>query len=111
MAEDIERQGVEPTGRHEPHYGDEKTVYDLVTLGTYDADADGAGNKYDVSHIYGLARLLDVRVDVLGTDAYTARYDYENHSIRVLDMATGDEVAQGTALNIDLRLVITGTGT
>lgn len=111
MTEDITRNGVEPTGRHEPHYGDEKRVYDEVTLGVYDANNDGAGNFYDVTHVYGFARLLNVDVQVIGAESYEARYDYANNSIRVFDLGSGDEVAQGVELNLDLRLRIEGTGT
>lgn len=111
MSEDITRNGVEPVGRHEPHYGDEKIVYDSVTLGDYDADDDGGGNTYDVARVYGFARLLYVHVQVDGDDSYEARYDYENNSIRVFDLSDGSEVTQGTTLGIDLRLRIVGTGT
>ena len=111
MAESISRNGIAPRGLHEPHYGDEKAVYDEVNLGDYDADDDGAGNSYDVATTYGFARLLFVEVQVLGDDSYEARWDYENDSIRVFDLADGTEVAQGTTLDIDLRLRVVGTGT
>jgi len=107
MAENITRNGMQPTGRHEPHYGDEKRVYDEVTLDDY---SDG-GNDYDVTQTYGFARLLNVDVQVLGAEPYAARYDYENNSIRVFDLGSGDEVEEGTELGLDLRLRVEGTGT
>lgn len=110
-SEDITLNGIEPVGRQESHYGDEKRVYDNVTLGNYDNANDGNGNSFDVSQVYGFARLLHVDVQVDGTDAYYARYDYTNNSIRVFNASDGSEVAQGTTLNIDLRLRIEGTGT
>lgn len=110
MAESITRNGIEPVGRHEPHYGDEKVVYDEVTLGDYDADDDGNGNSYDLMTSYGFSRLLLVEVQVLGGAAYEARYDYTNESIVVLALSDGTEPAQGTTLDIDLRLRIVGTG-
>lgn len=109
--EDITLNGVSPTGQHEPHYGDEKRVYDEVTLGTYDSADDGTGNALDVAQVYGFARLLHVDVQVVGAEAYEARYDYANNSIRVFNLSDGTEVAQGTALGIDLRLRVEGTGT
>jgi len=111
--EDITLNGVSPTGQHEPHYGDEKTVYDEVTLGTYDSATDGNGNSFDVAGIYGFARLLEVRVTVLGSDAadYYAVYDYTNNSVLVFNRDGTGEVAQGTALNIDMRVRVEGTGT
>ena len=109
--ESITLNGVSPTGQHEPHYGDEKRVYDEVTLGDYDSADDGTGNTIDVSQIYGFARLLHVDVQVDGTDAYYARYDYTNNSIRVFNANDGSEVAQGTTLDLDLRLRVEGTGT
>ena len=107
MAENITRNGIEPVGRHEPHYGDEKRVYDNVTLGDYVS----GGNDYDLARTYGFARLLNVDVQVLGAESYTARYDYENNAILVFDLGSGDEVANGTTLDIDLRLRVEGTGT
>lgn len=109
--EDITLNGVSPTGQHEPHYGDEKRVYDNVTLGDYDSDDDGDGNSFDVASIYGFSRLLHVDVVIDGTDAYYARYDYENRSIRVFDINDGSEVSQGTTLDLDLRVRVEGTGT
>lgn len=111
--EDITLNGVSPTGQHEPHYGDEKRVYDEVTLGSYDNASDGNGNSLDVARIYGFARLLNVEIEVLGADAadYYARYDYTNNSVLVFNQDGTGEVAQGTALNIDLRLRVEGTGT
>lgn len=109
--EDITLNGVEPVGRHEPHYGDEKVVYDEVTLANYDNASDGNGNDFDVSQIYGFSRLFLVDLEVLGTDAYEARYDYTNNSILVLDLSSsGAEVSQGTTLNIDIRVRVIGTG-
>lgn len=109
--EGITLNGVSPTGNHEPHYGDEKRVYDNVTLGDYDPDSNGNGNSFDVASIYGFARLLHVDVQVDGTDAYYARYDYANNTVRVFNATDGTEVAQGTTLDIDLRVRIEGTGT
>jgi len=118
--EDVTLNGVSPTGQHEPHYGDEKAVYDEVTLGDYDNDNDGNGNSFDVAAIYGFARVLFVEVQVLGADGYVARYDYTNDSIRVFQQANdgtgsaGDElveISQGTTLDIDLRVRVVGTGT
>lgn len=108
--EDITLNGVSPTDQHEPHYGDEKVVYDNVTLGNYDSANDGTGNAIDVAQIYGFVRLLYVEVQVVGTDAYEARYDYANNSIIVLNISDGTEVTQGTTLDIDLRLRVVGTG-
>lgn len=109
--EDVTLNGVSPTGQHEPHYGDEKRVYDNVTVGDYDPQSNGSGNGYDVAAIYGFSRLLHVDLQVLGTDAYYARFDYTNNSIRVYNVSDGSEVAQGTTLGIDLRVRVEGTGT
>lgn len=109
--EGITLNGMEPTGRHEPHYGDEKRVYDEVTLGEYDANEDGNGNTFDVASVYGFARLLNVDVQVLGDEAYLARYDYENNSIRLLNVGDGSEVTASTTVNLDLRVRVEGTGT
>lgn len=110
-AEGITTNGVPPTGRHESHYGDEKVTYTDITLGDYDVSNDGNGNSFDVAVIYGFSRLLFVEVQVKGTDAYYARFDYANNTIRVFNASDGTEVAQGTTLDIDLRVRIIGTGT
>lgn len=118
--EDITLNGISPRGTHEPHYSDEKVVYDEVTLSTYDNANDGNGNSLDVSSIYGFSRLLFVETQVLGSDGFVARWDYTNDSIRVFAQdndgsgGAGDqlsEVSQGTTIDIDIRLRIVGVGT
>lgn len=110
MAEGITRNGIEPIGRHEPHFGDEKTVYEEVTVDTYDANSDGNGNTFDLSNVYGFARVLFVNVAVTDGSAYQARYDYTNNSIRLFNLSDGSEVSQGTAVDATVRLRVVGTG-
>jgi len=118
--EDIDLNGVEPVGRHEPHYGDEKAVYDEITLGQYDQSEGDNGNVYDIRNVYGFSRLLFVELQVLGNSGYLARYDYEEHSVRVFAQSNDGEgtpedelveVSQGEQLDIDIRVRAVGTGT
>ena len=119
MAEDITHNGVAALDRHDiVAEGATRVVYDEITLGTYDANNDGAGNAFDPTFEYGFGRIGIVTVHVVGA-GYVAQYDYDNRSIRVYQQANdgtgtaGDplvEVPQGETLNIDIRVEVRGTG-
>lgn len=110
MAEDITRQGV-AAGKHEIEYeGDNRVVYDEVTLGTYDSAADGNGNTYNVLDTYGFSRVKAVHVEVVDGQPYIANYDMANNAILVYALDGTGEVAAATALNVDLRIEVRGNG-
>ena len=110
MGEDITHNGV--AARDRPEHvteGTSRVTYDEITLGTYDANNDGAGNAFDPTFEYGHGRIRAVHLNVEAA-SYEAQYDYDNRSIRVYNISDGTEVAQGTALDIDIRVEVRGTG-
>lgn len=111
MSESITSVGVEPTDRHEVHYGDERVVYDRITLQDYNTDTTRPGNDYDVASIYGFSRILHVDVETFPGTGYIAKWDPLNKAIRVFNISDGSEVSNGTTLNLGIALRVEGTGT
>lgn len=110
MAEDITHDGVAARDKHDiAAEGPTRVIYDEITLGTYDASNDGTGNTFDPGFEYGFSRLGIVHCEVVAA-SYEAQYDYQNNSIRVYNLSDGTEVAQGTTLDISIRIEVRGMG-
>ena len=105
-------QGEPTTGKPETYtvgpYTAKTSVY---TINDYDSAADGSGEAFSVSRELGLHRLVDWNVNVeAGGGDYEVRWDNDNESFRVYNLADGTEVAQGTTIDLDIRVTFIGTG-
>lgn len=104
-------QGEPTTGKPETYpVGPFTAKTSVYTIDTYDSAADGSGEAFDVSREYGIHRIVDWNLVIEGSDTYDVQWDNDNNSIRIYNLSDGTEVAQGTALGLDLRITFIGVG-
>lgn len=109
MPQNMTHVGI-AAGKNEVDYeGDSRVVYDEWTLNNYDPDSDGSGNDFDPAY-YGISRLKTFHVHVADSQAYVARYDYENGVIRLYNVDGTGEVGNNTTVDVDLRVEVRGMG-
>ena len=81
-------------------HGHNRVVITSIVIDDYETD----GVSYDPSVTAGINRESVVRVSVEDDSTYIARYDYDEQSIRLFDMADGSEPTDGETVDIPVRV-------